>query len=82
MGGARETLVGRWWNGRWGRLARRDIWLHETTVWRVQRRRGDGDSDQVKEWQFTSERAAREFVDRLIDTGGDGWRDITTAVTK
>jgi hypothetical protein len=38
-------LIERWWNGRWGRLARRDIWLKRSTTWRLEARQGDGDSD-------------------------------------
>jgi hypothetical protein len=36
-------LVGRWWNGRWGRLARRDVWLRRRTVWEVEARQGEND---------------------------------------
>jgi hypothetical protein len=77
-----DGLVGRWWNGRWGRLARRDIWLRALTTWRVEVRQGDADTGTTKHWDFANEKAAREFVDRLILTGGDGWRDITTTVTR
>ena len=34
-------LIGRWWDGRFGRLALRDFWLYRTTTWRVESREGD-----------------------------------------
>jgi hypothetical protein len=71
-------LVQRWWNGRFGRLARRDIWLEHDEVWQVRARHGDGDS-KVKTWTFPSRDQAEAMLHRLKDTGGDGWTDITEA---
>jgi len=70
-------LVGKWWNGRWGKLARRDIWLYAHKGWLVQARNGDSNTPK-KEWHFpaAAEAEARAWVDRLIATGGDGWKDM------
>jgi hypothetical protein len=46
-------LVQRWWNGRFGRLARRDIWLEQDTTWQVRSRKGDGASPATT-WRFES----------------------------
>jgi hypothetical protein len=70
-------LVQRWWNGRFGRLARRDVWLEQGTVWRVRARQGDGDSP-MKTWTFTNRAEADVLVQRLVTAEpADGWRDIT-----
>jgi hypothetical protein len=71
-------LVGRWWNGIWGQLARRDIWLYSETVWHVHAREGDtGNSHELK-WSYPDEGPARAMVDRLIRAPGPGeWRDLT-----
>jgi hypothetical protein len=71
---------GRWWNGRYGRMARRDIWLLTNgMVWRVQARTGDADIDK---WQhdYISEGDARAVIAGMIDrTGGpSGWRDLSS----
>lgn len=70
-------LVQRWWNGRFGRLARRDVWLEQGTVWRVRARQGDGDSP-MKTWTFTERSEAEALVQRLLTVKpGDEWRDLT-----
>jgi hypothetical protein len=71
-------LRGRWWNGRFGRLARRDIWLRsDGTTWRVEARAGDGDS---RKWEhdYVDEHEARAVIAEMMDrTGGPaGWRDL------
>jgi hypothetical protein len=75
-------LRGRWWNGRFGRLVRRDIWLlteTDGTTWRVEARTGDGDS---RKWHgdYADERQARGVIAGMMDrTGGPGeWRDLST----
>jgi hypothetical protein len=75
----RVQLVQRWWNGRFGRLARRDVWLEQGTVWRVRARQGDGDSP-TKAWTFTDRAEADVMVQRLLTAQAtDEWRDITSA---
>jgi len=74
----RMELVQRWWNGRFGRLARRDIWLEREVIWHVRARNGDGDS-KIKAWTYTDRNQAEAMVDRLRSTGGDGWKNLTPA---
>jgi hypothetical protein len=73
-----EKVAGRWWNGRWGRLARRDVRLVCASVWRVEALTG-GAEGKSKVWEFANEAEARAMVNRLLETGGDGWRDLTPA---
>jgi hypothetical protein len=79
----RRELVTRLWNGRWGRLVRRDIWLRRAIeeTWIVEARRGDSDSP-LSSWSFDNEPDARAMLRRLMDSGGDGWRDITILTKK
>jgi len=63
------------WNGRWGRLARVDVVLHEDAGrWIVEHRTG-GVEGRVTMTEFASEEAA---LDRLRDllAGADDWREI------
>jgi hypothetical protein len=60
-------------------LARRDVWLKQVSGWRVEAREGDADTGRLLRWSFDSEADARTFVEKLLTTGGDGWRDITEA---
>jgi hypothetical protein len=74
------AVEGRWWNGTYGRIARRDIWLYTNGyVWRVDARQGDGDA---KVWSktFTGEKDARELVTQMMARSGNEWRDITRAL--
>ncbi|MFC0030221.1 hypothetical protein ACFFMM_11895 [Micromonospora chaiyaphumensis] len=71
-----QEVVRRWWNGVWGRLTRRDVWLVRETRWTVMARAGDTESGRVLRWEFASEPPALEMVDRLLraDTAGQ-WRE-------
>ncbi|GGM26363.1 hypothetical protein GCM10011608_08840 [Micromonospora sonchi] len=61
-------LRGRWWNGSWGRMARRDIWLlFDGRLWRVRGRLG-GDEGREVSYDFTDEGPARTMVDRMMKT--------------
>ena len=74
-------LAQRWWNGRYGRLARRDIWLEQHEVWRVRVRKGDGDSP-TRTWTFDTRKEAEDLVQRLLAAEPtNGWRDITAVST-
>ncbi|MFI5490619.1 hypothetical protein [Micromonospora echinaurantiaca] len=70
-------LQGRWWNGVWGRLARRDVWLTREVRWHVVARAGDSETGQVLRWAFDSEAEARAMVRRLLASGGGQWREQT-----
>ena len=69
-------IIGRWWNGVWGKLARRDIWLGRQTRWHVVARSGDAETGRVLRWDFTTEAEARAMVKRLTSPVGPGqWRE-------
>ena len=72
-------LIERWWNGEFGRLARRDVWLYRSTTWRVESRESDADSGRGNTWTYDDEEDARAMIRRLLETGGDGWRDLSGA---
>lgn len=70
--------VGRWWNGTWGRLARRDIWLLREVRWRVLAREGDSDTGRELAWAYADEASARAAVQKLMDAASPGdWREIS-----
>jgi hypothetical protein len=77
-GGAVEVIA-RWWNGIWGRLARRDIWLVRQTTWRVVARRGDVETGRVRHWDYDTEAEARVMINRLMSIDGPGqWQEQPT----
>lgn len=73
-------LVERWWNGLWGRLARRDMWLKTNgQLWAVQARKGDGDA-RVWTKVFDTEAEARQLAQEMRARSQVGvWTDITAA---
>lgn len=73
---------GRWWNGAWGRMARRDIWLmSDDDRWRVRGRVG-GDEGREVNYQFDEEASARAMVERMMKTSVGRWRDLTDALRR
>ncbi|MFI7650520.1 hypothetical protein ACIBTZ_31255 [Micromonospora sp. NPDC049460] len=71
-----DEEVRRWWNGIWGRLARRDVWLIRRTRWTVVARAGDTETGKVLRWEFETEPEALRMVDRLLRADGAGqWRE-------
>ena len=73
-------LVGRWWNRKRGRLARRDIWLErDGDAYLVRAREGDSEGNETS-WRYACEPDARARVDQLIDTDGGpaAWNDLTS----
>ena len=74
--GVVEEVVRRWWNGTWGRLARRDVWLIRQTRWQVVARAGDTETGKVLRWTYDSPDGAEAMVDRLLraETAGR-WRE-------
>jgi hypothetical protein len=64
----------RWWNGHWGRLARRDVRLVHRQRWTVEAVEG-GAEGKIRRWTFETEEQARELVNRLL-AHGTGWREI------
>jgi hypothetical protein len=80
-------LIGRWWNGVWGRIARRDIWLYrDDSGWVVRAREGTAEGGRGLTWPpFPNEWSARAWVDRLMAEspgGRNGWKDLTKLVRK
>lgn len=79
--------MGRWWNGAWGRRARRDIWLYrDGGSWVVRAREGSAGDDGELTWPpFPNEWSARAWVDRLVaESPGsrERWKDLTKLVRK
>jgi hypothetical protein len=74
-------LVARWWNGRWGRLGRRDIWLRRRTVWEVEARHGETDDGKSQRWEFTDDDEALAMIQRLMAAAPDDWKDLTGVST-
>lgn len=75
----KRRLVERHWNGNFGRLARRDIWLWEQDGrWTVEICVGGIDSGRLSEWSYDAESQARAMLRRCLETGGDGWRELPT----
>jgi hypothetical protein len=78
--GVGVETVGRWWNGSWGRLGRRDIWLStDGRRWEVRFRDGGADGREG-EFAFADEVQARGFVQRQIETAPGQWKDLTAAL--
>ncbi|MGK5742976.1 hypothetical protein [Micromonospora sp. URMC 103] len=71
---------GRWWNGSWDRIARRDIWLtSDGRAWRVRGRLG-GDEGREVIHDFADERSARAMVEQMMRASSGTWRDLTEAL--
>jgi hypothetical protein len=71
-------LVRRWWNGRFGRLAGRDIWLEREVIWHVRPATATATA-QSRPGPTPKEDGAVTLVERLLGTGGDGWKNLTNA---
>lgn len=64
-----------WWNGTWGRLARRDIYLWEDAgQWTVEARQG-GAEGRSRRYDRLDEDAAMDCVRGLLLQPGD-WREL------
>jgi hypothetical protein len=64
-----------YWNGRWGRLARRDILLFEDAgLWRIEDRIG-GAEGQSRWSEHDQEDAALDQLRDLL-AGAEEWREI------
>jgi hypothetical protein len=65
-----------WWNGTWGRLARRDVYLYEDAGhWLVEAREG-GAEGRSRWYEFADEDDALGCVNGLLAQPGD-WRDVS-----
>jgi len=66
-----------WWNGRWSRMVRRDVFVRGTADghWQVELRRG-GPQGRVRTRSFASEQAAVEWIEAVVLDPETGWREI------
>lgn len=65
-----------WWNGKWGRLARRDVFLRtDADSWHVEQRAG-GAEGISRFYSYDSEDAAYDAVRGLLDGPGT-WRELS-----
>jgi hypothetical protein len=71
-------MIEHWWNGNFGRLARRDVWLWRSPaeVWTVEICDGGVDSGRRAEWSYPTEHDARRQLARCLNTGGADWKDL------
>lgn len=70
-----ETIE-HWWNGKWGTLARREVWLRFNPagpLWELEAR----ETGRIAHAEYPSETAARAVLAPLV--AGDGWRQLVTA---
>jgi len=75
-------LVGRWWNRKWERVARRDIWLtSDGRRWSVRARHGGDGGDEVA-YEFDRDYQARAMVDRLKAAAPGEWKDLTKLMAR
>ena len=75
---------GRWWNRRYGRMARKDLWLwHDGPQWIVGAREGDADA-RVWRREFGTEAAARALIDQILARNGGrkAWLDMTQLTSR
>jgi len=64
-----------WWNGKWGRLARRDVILYKDGgSWWVEAREG-GAEGRSHWFDFRDEDAALDCT-RTLMAGNERWREI------
>jgi hypothetical protein len=63
------------WNGRWSRVARRDVWLWPVEgCWCVEVRRG-GPTGRRRLRTFRTEQEALVWIADRVIAGEDGWRE-------
>jgi hypothetical protein len=69
--------VSHWWNGTWGRLARRDVYLRTGQVWQVELRKGGAEGRSQVE-TFANEEDARVYIERALAAVDTPWRELPT----
>jgi hypothetical protein len=72
-----------WWNGRWSRLARRDVFLRSAADgrWQVELRRG-GAGGRLRTRAFESERGAVDWVESAVLDIETGWREVLSGTDR
>lgn len=71
--------VARWWNGNYGRLGRRDVYLRRGTLWEVEAREG-GAEGRSKVFRFDTEDEAMGFLKRCLEGPGN-WRQLSVSTS-
>ena len=67
-----------WWNGRWSRLTRREIYVFgDGGQWRVELIRG-GEGGRSRTRAFGTEGDAVAWVEEALLKVDDGWREVLT----
>jgi hypothetical protein len=71
-----------WWNGHWGRLARRDLVLYEEIHggWLLEAREGGVEGDS-RWFRPPSEEDALQIADELMSDPSDQWRELPVSTT-
>src|SRR5258707_985688 len=66
-----------WWNGRWSRLARRDVFVRNAADgrWQVELRRG-GPEGRLRTLSFGSRQDAVEWIESAVLDQETGWREV------
>lgn len=69
-----------WWNGRWSRMVRRDVFVRNAADgrWQVELRRG-GPDGRLRVRSFGSEVDAVGWVESAVVDPQEGWREIRDA---
>ncbi len=70
------TLVAAWWNGKWGHLARRNIYLRTDDIAYEVSAIEDAGEGRCRYWTLPSESIALALVADLMDDD-EGWRETT-----
>lgn len=76
-----EQRRAHWWNGKWGRIARRDLYVNQDDnqldVWIVIAQDGGADGQQ-RRWTFYCEADAMTLAERLMEDPDpiDDWRKL------
>ena len=67
-----------WWNGKWGRIARKDVFLRVNgDTWHVEARAGGADGVS-RFYEFGGEDEALESVRAMLNGPGT-WRELSTS---
>ncbi len=75
--GPRVDLIEHWWNGRWGTLNRRDVWLEQLDDGRFRVRWRSWDwRDRDGQYITRSAKVAVAAVRALVDDGTETWKQL------
>jgi hypothetical protein len=65
-----------WWNGKWGRIARRDVMIHRDDVVFYVVARSGGAEGRSRQYAATDAADAQRLADRFMATD-ERWREMT-----